>query len=90
MGLADRWYMHDRTRLREAWRRHRPPERVVPFELVVRRRSRWRRWLLLAGVSMVVVALALLWSGKAVKLDMTGIVPWLHQALHDLWVLACN
>ena len=34
MALRDRWYMHDRNAGRQtaAWRRHRPPERVVQFD----------------------------------------------------------
>jgi len=91
MGLADRWYMQDRARLREAWRRHRPPERVVPFELVVRRRSGWRGWLLAGlGASMIAAALTLLWSGWTVVIDPAGMARWLRQALHELRVLACN
>ena len=38
--------LQDRARFKQAWRRHRPPERTVPFELVVRTRSRWRKWAL--------------------------------------------
>ena len=34
MALRDRWYMHDRSAGRQtaAWRRPRPPERVVQFD----------------------------------------------------------
>ena len=69
MGLADRWYMHERGRLREAWRRHRPPERTVPpFDVVVRRPSTSRRWLtrfgwLIAGAALGgAVVLSLVWQ----------------------------
>jgi len=57
--------------------------------------ARLRQWLVTGvgmgiGTGMVVAASGLLWSGKTVKLDLTGIVPWLRQALHELRVLACN
>lgn len=90
MGLQDRWYMQDRARLREAWGRHRPPERVVPFEVVVRTRGR-RRWLLAGlGAGMVMAGLLLLWSGETVPVDLTRIVSPVRGALRDWWMWACN
>ena len=36
MGLAERWYMQDRTRLRRVYQEHRPRERPSNMMLVVR------------------------------------------------------
>lgn len=91
MALWERWYMHDRGSGRQtpAWRRHRPPERVVdldPFALPPRKSSvprkrggRLRQWLLAGtlmgiGASMVLAAFALLWSGQTVAVDPAGMV----------------
>ena len=41
MSLRDRWYMQDREVYQEAWRRHRPRERVVRFDPLAR--SKWNR-----------------------------------------------
>ena len=48
MALQDRWYMQDREVQQEAWRRHRPRERVVQFDPLARSRrgesrSEWNR-----------------------------------------------
>ena len=40
MALQDRWYMQDREAQGEAWRRHRPRERVVRFDPLVRSRGK--------------------------------------------------
>ena len=81
--------MQERARYREAWRRHRPPERLVPFELVVRRRGRWR-WLMAGlGAGMVAAGFVLLWTGKTVNMELTGMVSWLRAMLHELRMWAC-
>ena len=60
MGLADRWYMQERGRLRQAWRRHRPPERVVSFEPVgVRNQGATRFWRWVRGVGLAIEVLVL-------------------------------
>ena len=69
MGLQVRWYTRDRARWREAWRWHRPPERIVHFEVFVRSRGRKRRLLAALGVGMVVAGVALLWSGETVPVN---------------------
>ena len=69
MGLAERWYMQDRSRLRRAYREHRPPERPSNLVLVVREAgtskfSRRLREFGLAVESLLVgafVILAILW-----------------------------
>ena len=54
MGLAERWYMQDRARLRRAYREHRPRERPSNLVLAVRDTSMpgFRRRLTAFGVSV--------------------------------------
>ena len=60
MGLADRWYMQERGRLRQAWRRHRPPERVVSFEPVgVPNQGATRFWRWVRGIGLAIEVLVL-------------------------------
>ena len=77
MALWDRWYMNGPARQREAWRRHRPPERIAPpFEVVVRRPSTirirlwmqrfgWLGWLMAGAALGGAVTLSLLWQDGA-------------------------
>lgn len=60
MGLTDRWYMQERGRLRQAWRRHRPPERVVSFEPAgVRSQGATRFWRWVRGIGLTVEVMML-------------------------------
>lgn len=87
MALWERWYMNNPARQREAWRRHRPPERIAPpFKVVVRRPSTirirlwmqrfgWLGWLMLGAALGGAVMLSLLWQEGA-RTELADAVMW--------------